>query len=203
MALGLLEAYHLLGHRDYLEVAQAAFAYEDQRYLPERQNWVDLRMPFNDQNRTDTATCQTAWCHGAPGIALARLQAMQLDPDHAHAYAETAHHALQGTVVGARQALAHPHFDATLCHGLSGLADILRTGGHRLGSDTYLQESEAITTALLDQYQTSSEWPTGVPQGAWTPSLMIGVSGIGGHLLRSGKAGRQMRSILVLEHDDG
>lgn len=42
--------------------------YENSLYSEEKENWLDLRSPEGEQK------VMNAWCHGAPGILLARLE---------------------------------------------------------------------------------------------------------------------------------
>jgi lantibiotic modifying enzyme len=80
MAWALLELAHRTGREDLRRAGRAAFAYEDSLFDSERGNWPDLRA---DGKTGDAPRFPVAWCHGAPGIALARLRAVAADPDHA------------------------------------------------------------------------------------------------------------------------
>ncbi|MFZ1150069.1 MAG: type 2 lanthipeptide synthetase LanM family protein, partial [Xanthobacteraceae bacterium] len=54
------------GREQFADAAAECIAFEDQTYDPARHNWPDLRVPGQP-----VWPCQ--WCHGAPGIGLARL----------------------------------------------------------------------------------------------------------------------------------
>src|SRR5262249_60602800 len=54
------------GREDFADAAAECIAFEDQSYDPARPNWPDLRAAGQP-----VWPCQ--WCHGAPGIGLARL----------------------------------------------------------------------------------------------------------------------------------
>ena len=54
------------GREDFAAAAAECIAFEDSSYDPARHNWPDLRW-----GGEPTWPCQ--WCHGAPGIGLARL----------------------------------------------------------------------------------------------------------------------------------
>jgi hypothetical protein len=55
-----------------------ALAYERACYDRKRQNWPDYRAAAGAEN-PGRPTFAVHWCNGAPGIALARLAALQLD----------------------------------------------------------------------------------------------------------------------------
>ncbi len=54
------------GREEFADAAAECVAFEDSSYDAERHNWPDLR-----SSRTAHWPCQ--WCHGAPGIGLARI----------------------------------------------------------------------------------------------------------------------------------
>ena len=60
------------GREDFAAAASECLAFEDSSYDAERHNWPDLR-----GGGAPTFPCQ--WCHGAPGIGLARLAMARLD----------------------------------------------------------------------------------------------------------------------------
>lgn len=111
------------GDEAHAETAQAAFAYEETLYSPERGGWLDLRE--KDQ-------VGGAWCHGAGGIGLAALDLGRLDVvDRA---AESAW----------RLGLGWNH---TLCHGDLGLWE-LATASTRFDSSTV----DAHMVSVLEEY---------------------------------------------------
>jgi type 2 lantibiotic biosynthesis protein LanM len=75
IAWALLELSALTGEERFRTAALDAIAYERSLFCPEVGNWPDLRN-FTDtvlKQKDKQQTCMTAWCHGAPGIGLARL----------------------------------------------------------------------------------------------------------------------------------
>jgi hypothetical protein len=77
MALALWELFAATDREDFRDAAGRAFAYEDRLFDAARGNWPDFRQ--RPAGMGDAERFSTAWCHGAPGIALARLRASQLD----------------------------------------------------------------------------------------------------------------------------
>jgi lantibiotic biosynthesis protein len=61
----------------------------------------------------------SAWCHGAPGIGLARLRAYQLTGNEI--YASESRNIVSATI----KSLNIPHGNYSSCHGLFGNAETL------------------------------------------------------------------------------
>lgn len=162
----------------FRDAARGAFAYEDRLYDPERRNWPDLR------RGADPPRFAVAWCHGAPGIALARLRAMELDPAHAGGHRRVAEAALATTVEELRRRSGAPDFDASPCHGLLGLAAVAVDAATLLGEERHRRAAVAAAVRLLDHSGRPGRWPSGVAGGGWNPSLMLGDAGVGWVLLR-------------------
>lgn len=72
---GFLLAYTMLykavRKKEYLDKIKSILTYEDSLYSEEYGNWLDLRCP--DRNKI-----MNAWCHGAPGILLARMELKEI-----------------------------------------------------------------------------------------------------------------------------
>jgi lantibiotic modifying enzyme len=184
MGLALFELYAATGEEEFLRTARGAFAYEDTLFSPAAGNWVDVRFPYADYGGGPVGTTQATWCHGAPGIALARARAARLDPERADTHAAAARLAVGATMVAVQQNLPAPNFDATLCHGLAGLSETLLICGRLLGDENCLEGARAVAAELIRRYGESGEWPSGIQTGGANPMFMIGTSGIGHHLLR-------------------
>ena len=70
----------MTGEQRWRAGAERALAYERSLYDPAMGNWPDLRETAGAPAPVGSAFA-TFWCHGAPGIALARLRANELAPD--------------------------------------------------------------------------------------------------------------------------
>lgn len=183
LALALLVLHAHTGTNRYRDMARAAFAFEDTLYSQAHRNWIDTRFPYTQENGTLEGTFQHGWCHGAPGIALARLHAARLDPSMAaEAHAKGAE-GIETAMAAIAQRLEEPGFDATLCHGIAGLSDIVLRYGE-LCDPTYVKAASDAALELTRRYDAAGDWPSGVNAGGPNPSLMIGTAGIGYHLLR-------------------
>lgn len=197
LALALLELHGETGDVELRDLARGAFAYEDTFFSPADGNWRDPR------EAVAAAGFQTAWCHGAPGIALARLRALNLDPELREAHAATARIALGTALAALERGLARPRHDATLCHGLAGLSEILLLGGTLLDEPVYQDAAQRAASELIRRHATVGgigdigDWPSGMPSGGASPALMLGTAGIGHHLLRL-HAPERVPPVLVL-----
>lgn len=208
MGLALLELSAATGRADFRDGARRAFAYEDLRFDETRGNWPDLRIFDGEEDDADAAGVDgkgrpprfaTTWCHGAPGIALARLRALQIDPGGAAVYRPAAVAGLATTARAVEQDLENPRFDASLCHGLTGLAEVLWTGGRILGEPRYRALAVEATRAILARHGARGDWPSGAPSRGPSPSLMLGEAGVGYWLLRlhAGEQGDRVPSVLL------
>ena len=69
----------MTGKERFRTAACAAIAYERSLFSPETGNWPDLRelKTSRQTGDDDQQRFMMAWCHGAPGIGLARLCSLQ------------------------------------------------------------------------------------------------------------------------------
>jgi hypothetical protein len=184
IGLALFELHAATGRQDFLEAARGAFAYEASLFDPDRKNWPDLRgRGRSDIGKTPPRFVLT-WCQGAPGIALTRLRAIELDPACKEAYLATARVAIDSTFTAIDKKLERPGSDTTLCHGLTGLMEVVLVAGQMLGDPEYLRRARDLGSALIDRHAEAGDWPSGVASGGPNPSLMLGTAGVGYSFLR-------------------
>jgi lantibiotic modifying enzyme len=181
-----LELSEATGEQRFRAAADEAFRYERTHYSPERENWPDFR-DFLRPGGTGEPVYGTAWCHGAPGIALSRLRAWTLNAgtqtrDEAQAAVRTTTRALEGpgAVAGG----------FSLCHGCAGNADVLLEAAESLGTPEAREAAERIGHAGIEHFESQRmSWPCGLPGAGETPALMLGTAGIGHFYLRLAKHG--------------
>jgi lantibiotic modifying enzyme len=125
-----------------------------------------------------------AWCHGAPGIGMARLGLHRLLPEEPEILAE-AEIAIRTTAATLASASAQRLGNFSLCHGEGGNADLLIIAADLLGRPELRSQAEAVGIRGIEQFEDHGlPWPCGVPGAGETPNLMLGVAGIGCFLLR-------------------
>jgi lantibiotic biosynthesis protein len=178
IGLALLELYRETGRTGFLEAGRAVFEHEDTSFDRQQANWADRR------DASGKSIYERTWCRGAPGIALSRIRAAALDADRATSYQDMGRLAIGTTLDAVDKNLAHWRHDASLCHGLSGLGDIVLVAGQMLDDDSYRERALALGADLIERYSASGDWPSGVGSGGPNPSLMLGLAGIGYWFLR-------------------
>ena len=176
IAYALFRLYQASGQQDYYNAAADGVAFETRLYNAQVKNWPD----FLRSTESEIAYGKT-WCHGAPGIGLARLGGMpvfdntQVRQDIQDALETTSY-------------LFNNGLD-TLCCGNAGRWDLLLKAG------TSLQETHWIDQAREEAYRTIQQrtvkgyfqLPYGMGDRGeiFQVGFFHGLSGIGYQLLRA------------------
>ncbi|MGH9850331.1 MAG: type 2 lanthipeptide synthetase LanM family protein [Blastocatellia bacterium] len=195
IAWSLLELAELTGEERFRATAREAIAYERSLFSPEAQNWRDLR----DHGDLPPVTGDgqevfiSAWCHGAPGIGLARLRSLPYldDPE----LMTEINAALQTTLV---QGFGLNH---SLCHGDLGNIELVLQASQMLDDPQWQTKVDYFAAAILESINQQG-WLCGIPSGVESPGLMTGLAGIGYGLLRLADPAR-VPSVLTLAPPPG
>jgi len=179
----LLELYGTVSDRRYLEAGLGAFRYENRWFDHARANWPDFRILGDAQPRSESELpCGETWCHGAPGILLARLRAWELL--RLPGLLSEVQVAAATTLKSVRAAPPAATQDASLCHGLLGNLSILGATARALrDSDLRSEVLQGATSAASRFELIDVPWQCGVPGAKETPGYMLGLAGIGSFLL--------------------
>jgi lantibiotic modifying enzyme len=176
IAYSLMRLADVTGDRTCMEAALEGFEYERRHYSEPAANWADLRPdsphPF-----------MTTWCHGAPGIGLARLGAIAIaDTAERRDELETA---MATTMRADLEATDH------LCCGRAGRADILIDAGAHLGRDDWREAGHRLLSSVVAHHEATGHWRliAGLPARVYNPVLFRGTAGIGYALLRAARPG--------------
>lgn len=191
IAWALLELSGLTGEDRFRTTALEAIAYERSVFSPEAGNWPDFRDLgiFRSVNNGDQNAFMAAWCHGAPGIGLARLRCLRyLNDNEIRAEIDTA---LKTTLA---EGLGGDH---SLCHGDLGNLELLVQAGEVLNEPQWSSKANQLASAILASIDQHG-WLCGNPLGVESPGLMTGLAGIGYGFLRLADPER-VPSVLVLE----
>lgn len=188
VARALLELAALTGLERFRTAALRAITYERSLFNPDAGNWPDLRT-FEHQTATDSQeSFLTVWCHGAPGIGLARVHALPyLDDGEIRTEIETA---MTTTLA---QGFGHNH---SLCHGDLGNLELLLQASETLDDPRQRSHVQRLAAMILESIERDG-WLCGNPLGVESPGLMTGLAGIGYGLLRLAEPTR-IPSVLVL-----
>lgn len=181
----LLELFSVTRKREYLKAAEQAFQFERSWFKADAGNWPDLREDSIQDLRSDRPlSFATFWCHGAPGIALSRLRAYEVLKDET--CKDEAITALRTTRKMIETSLHSGTENFSLCHGLSGNAEVLVYGCQVL-EDGCVDGSALVSKVADSGIETSRTrklpWPCGTGTGE-TPGVMLGLAGIGYFYLR-------------------
>jgi type 2 lantibiotic biosynthesis protein LanM len=189
MAMALLALERTTGSRRFRQVATQALAYERSLFDPARGNWRDLRAPPARRHGRLEWRCSGHWCHGAPGIGMARLSTLDILDDTGTR--EDIEAALR---VGLRRAPTDGH---GLCHGALGNLEIgLQARLQGLGPH-HAQAVRRQAAGVLHEIDVSSGG-SGPGDGVASLGLMAGLAGIGFGLLRLADP-QGVPSVLLLE----
>ena len=193
IGIALLELAMATDEPRFLAAGRAALDWERHLFNTSEGNWPDLRRVSGRVSRSASLPFGMSWCHGAPGIALARIRAANLLGDST--LRDEARTALETTRRWVAEALDSGDESFCLCHGLAGNADILLDGYAAFGDPAFLDAAHAVALAGIERYAHDPEcWPSGTYDGT-TPALMLGLAGIGYFYLRL--ANRSLPSILL------
>jgi lantibiotic biosynthesis protein len=195
----LMELGHATDDSEYLRAAEQAFRYERYWFDAAVGNWPDFRERLAPGKRRPLSFA-TYWCHGAPGIALSRLRAYEVLHDERCKDEATA--ALQTTREKTESTLRSGIGNFSLCHGLTGNAEVLLYGNQVLGKELAGASTLALGVASegIETYAGRGlPWPCGTGFGE-TPNLMLGLAGIGYFYLRLSEP--TVPSVLILRNED-
>ncbi len=155
----------------FLAAAQQALVYENSCFSQECGNWPDFR-------GRDGNLFRTSWCHGAPGVALARLGILRVSNDLA--VRPGLEEALNTTAAFGPNGLDH------LCCGHMGRVDVLLEASKRLGRPELRAVAETVAARVVRSAERFGGFRLfgNVSRTVYNPGLFQGVAGIGYGLLR-------------------
>ena len=194
IGLALIEAGVALDDDELVDAGARGLRYESEVFDYEEGNWPDFR---------DTVTSPSfmlGWCAGAPGIGLARIQALTSVPTHADAgqWREDIHAAARATILAPSSPVDH------VCCGNLGRATFLREAGDWADEPTWVAAAAAIDMDVFDRAKESGRFrltrydlEPGPGSEASNPGLMQGLSGIGLYLKGVQSGSRDLLSLIV------
>jgi len=181
IAYALLRLHALTDEAVWRNAAQEAIEYEQSLYVPDANNWPDLL-------QAEQPAFRTSWCHGAPGIGLARLgglafaQSPEVDTD--------IRLAIDKTLRSSPAAVHH------LCCGNLGRIELLLTACIKLGLPELRSEIGSRLRNIIGAVGVGRN--DIAPHRILHPGLFQGHSGIGYQLLRLADPSR-ISSVLLWE----
>lgn len=181
VALALNELAAHTGVAEFAAAADEGVRYEDSYFDGDAGNWPDFRTTMVPQAATGRRRFATYWCHGAPGIALQRLRAVELTGSPTAA--QDLDHACETTAAAVRGGLRSPNETFSICHGVLGNAEVIWDVGRRTGRPDFEELALEAAAEGVHRYASNGAWPCGTLIGD-TPNLLLGRAGIGYFYLR-------------------
>ncbi len=170
------------GRDDFATAASECIAFENSTYDATRQNWPDLR-----GGGEPSWPCQ--WCHGAPGIGLARIAAGKRGAMAAKLITPD----IESAVTAAER--AWPNSVDTLCCGTLGSVEFLCEAADALERNDLRELAARRLTSVLKAASVSGDyrWNSGGRQ--FNLGLFRGLAGVGYTALR--QADRTLPNVLI------
>lgn len=193
IAYALMRLHSRTKRREFLDAAIEALAFEERLYLPSRQNW--LEGPEQLSEPEDKATLWCTWCHGATGIGLSRIGALQagageLVPNLTARLTTDLGVAVQTT--SGRDLGASDH----LCCGNFGRISLLADAGHLTGDASALAAAHELAGRVVARAREAGMYAMST-DATFTPGLLQGTCGVGYELLRLAQP-RRLSPVLLL-----
>ncbi|HTQ84301.1 MAG TPA: type 2 lanthipeptide synthetase LanM family protein [Pseudolabrys sp.] len=159
------------GRDDFAQAASECVAYEDSSYEAERHNWPDLR-----GGGEPSWPCQ--WCHGAPGIGLARAAIKKRGTLDAGLMAADVGNAVECAMQ------ARPGGVDTLCCGTLGNVEFLCEAADALGRDNLRDIAARRLMAVVQAAAATGDYRWNSGQRQFNLGLFRGLAGVGYTALR-------------------
>lgn len=184
-ALALLMAGSVLNNDKYYKLAIDLIDREDLLYRSDIKNWIDLR--------NNNKKALNYWCHGAPGILLARSKMM----DYVR---EEDRNIIRDKIPEALEQFIQNGFlrsnNHSLCHGIIGNLDILKTIADTTNDVEIMNKCNNLFNDFLE-YIEEDGFKYGLYGTLGMVSFMTGISGIGYGMLR--QVNPKLPSVLAID----
>ena len=163
-AYALTSLAQATGRQEFAQAAAECIAFENSSYDAQQHNWPDLR----DVGGLSWP-CQ--WCHGAPGIGLARIATSRLRG------MDDARLDIENAVAGVRQGRL-TGVD-TLCCGALGSVEFFCEAGDALGRDDLRALAARQLTAVLQTAAAAGDYRWNSGKGQFNLGMFRGLAGVG------------------------
>ncbi len=175
IAYALLRLYHITKQEKFCEAALEAISYENSLYSLAEQNWPDLL-----RSKENKPVYGATWCHGAPGIGLARLGSLQI------INTSTIHQDVQ-LALQSTEKMFTDGLD-TLCCGNLGRSELFVAAGHNLQRPELLEKATHQATLIIKHKETTGAFQMPYGLGDYSHAFQLGffhgLAGIGYQILR-------------------
>ncbi|WP_329098034.1 type 2 lanthipeptide synthetase LanM family protein [Actinomadura citrea] len=183
----LITLGRLTDRAEYVSAGRRAFAYEALHFDQSAQDWYDLR-EFPGGMLWEGRHYANAWCNGAAGIGLSRIQSWAALGKDDDAVLTEARSALTATMRNFPRLM-----NDSLCHGRSGNAELFLRFALLADEPAFRLEANVQVQA---QWRNLEDAPPASATGFF-PGLMLGMSGFGMHFLRLAHPERVPSALLL------
>jgi len=181
-ALAALAA--VTGRDAFAQAASECIAFENESYDAERHNWPDLR-----GQGAPSWPCQ--WCHGAPGIGLARIATAKGGGLDAKLVTADIRNALAGAERG------WPGQVDTLCCGTLGSIEFLCEAADALGRGDLAEQAARRLAQVLEAARAAGDYRWNSGGRRFNLGLFRGLAGVGYTALR--RVDASLPNVLIWE----
>ena len=168
--MALFRLYQQSDLHRFKKAALEGVAYENVNCDPITGHWLDLRQK--------QPSIMNSWCNGAPGIGLARLEMLKIDPNAT----------LLADLQKAIDLIAEDQSTELdqLCCGALGHSDLLLSAGSYFQREDWIGQAKSIAKISIDISRKRGGFRllTTLPEQLSMPGLMQGEAGIAYQLLR-------------------
>jgi type 2 lantibiotic biosynthesis protein LanM len=193
IALALLHLWRESGDERFRRTALGALEHDRSLYSPEHRNWLDLRAGADETAGEASALYPCSWCHGAPGIGLARIASLPF-----HSDPETLQEIETAVETTLEKGFGRNH---SLCHGDLGNLDLITEAARTRGDEALRARAGRIAGGILQGIDEQG-WLYGLPKGAEPLGLMLGLAGVAYGLARAAEPDR-LPCVLTLSPPPG
>lgn len=196
----LAELYRVTDDERFANAVSEGLRYESHYFSGEDGNWHDHR---TDVAAEDESAFQFGWCHGAPGVGMARLRLMELGFD-SELIRRDLQAATQTTLAKLSYENAAGQNAFCLCHGLAGNSELplllseSNAEGIETDRDQLLRLVDQVARTGIELFdETGIPWPCNTAATGETPTMFNGMSGLGYFYLRAFSPG-EVPSVMLL-----
>ncbi|MFZ5690148.1 MAG: type 2 lanthipeptide synthetase LanM family protein [Pseudomonadota bacterium] len=170
-AYALASLAEATGRNDFHRAASECLAFENATYNADRHNWPDLR-----HKGEPGWACR--WCHGAPGIGLARAALLKRSGINA----ATLQSDIRNALVGVEE--NWPTEIDTLCCGTLGSVEFMCEAGDALGRPDVRRIAAQRLAAVVEAARINGDYRWNSGRRRFNLGLFRGLAGVGYTLLR-------------------
>lgn len=177
IAYTLMEIWKITNRKEYLDLAVRAMDYENTLFDEDDSNWKDIRN-VNGMQNDQQGIRPIAWCHGASGILLSRIEMLKICPQNMkerlyHDMEEAAKTVIRGGMFK----------DYCLCHGTLGNLLIL-------SEYNKIVKNESLNNAIIETINNiareiaEGEYVSQQNNSPFFNGFMLGKAGMGYAILK-------------------